>query len=192
MRRLLDLDNKRVILLAIYSPSYDKQIQSNNLTSILNSITATIGISEIIRLGDFNLPSVKWSFDYSELSTTDELFPYSVDKGEENIFLNKILEMDFTQKNYLPNRNDVFLDLLFTNFDLKVLTSHRTGIDLIDRESLHHPAFLFEIRVETETPETMNAYTTKLDYSKMITSEFIQGSRAISTTASLLWLLAMK
>lgn len=113
------------------------------------------------------MPSISWNFEYSDFAITEELSPSSQEIGEDNIFVAKLLEKGFIQKNYLTNNNGVSLDIFFSNFEVEISASHPVGIDLIDRESFHHPAFNFELKLENQNfiiNENEENIITKLDY----------------------------
>lgn len=154
----------KIAIIAIYSPGYDRQLQSNELSQILHHITNNLNIHKIILIGDFNLPSLDWKYDYSETSVSDELCPSSNDFNSDSAFDTGILEKGFTQKNHVPNNRGIFLDLMFMNFDMVVNVHHPNGIELFDNESIHHPAFNFELISQEGENEEESISSTKLDY----------------------------
>lgn len=140
-----DWNNEKLALIGIYAPGYDWQVQSMELNQILHHVSSTLHIQKVILLGDFNLPTLHWEYDYSDTSIIEELCIKSDEFNIDNAFATSIIDKGFIQKNYISNDNGTFLDLIFINFDMEIKVHRPSGPHLIDNESNHHPAFIFQL-----------------------------------------------
>lgn len=125
-------------LIAVYSPSYLKQAQSSELMTILYGIKKSKKTTNTILVGDFNCSAVKWEFDYSNASPSSELLPVTTETETDLIFVIKIIERGFAQKNHLPNNQNIFLDLIFADCDIDCLIQRAEDNILLDWTTHHH------------------------------------------------------
>jgi hypothetical protein len=65
----------------------------------------------ILILGDFNLPEFKWKVD----EESGSMIPLNVTSDLERDLIGGLFGCDLGQINEMPNENDTFLDLVFTN-----------------------------------------------------------------------------
>lgn len=135
-------------VLAIYSPSYNKQQQTNELMNILQKIKAPPGKNNIMIIGDLNTTTIQWDYDIADLAPTDELMPSMSETGTDLVFINRIIEKGFTQKNQEPNNQGVFLDLIFVNFEIQCIIKKAEANLLLDKNSYHHVAYILSINTE--------------------------------------------
>lgn len=96
-------------IIAIYSPSANKEKQAKEIKEIYKHIRETKKIQKIIMVGDFNVPKVSWIWS-TETHPLNVLLPISDEPGSDLIFINNIIEEGFEQIIDVPNDRQTFLD----------------------------------------------------------------------------------
>lgn len=132
-------------LIAICSPSYQKQTQSTELVNIIQKVKTISTIDKTILLGDLNCAAIQWEHDCSRNSLTNELLPILNETCIDLVFINKVA--GFVQKNGIPNDQHIFLDLIFADYDIQSTIRKAENIELLDRVSKHHQTYIMSIPI---------------------------------------------
>ena len=133
----LTINKTRLILGCVYiPPSSDRPLYELHCETV-EWLLAGFPDHYIILAGDYNLPDARWS----ETGGLVHCHPSSSAKELFNCFS----FLNLKQTNYIPNNNDTFLDLVFSNFpELSV----STAVDrLLDRDYAHHIAYSLDLPI---------------------------------------------
>ncbi|XP_017489904.1 PREDICTED: uncharacterized protein LOC108378113 [Rhagoletis zephyria] len=144
------------------------KIHTSNCCSILNSLYDN---QNIIILGDFYLPNVKWWFD----DDVKQFLPNDVTSESECGVLDTFAEFNLSQLNRVHNDKNRILDLVFTNNDLKSDVECLSSPPLSN--SMHHKALC--IRFEFINYLKSVIYNCK-NYN-FTTAKFIEISRSLNS-----------
>jgi hypothetical protein len=125
---------KRLVLGCSYiPPSSDINIYSQHCEEIERAMTTHEGAS-LLFAGDFNLPEIEWRHD---------MFSSGVRfSSRSRVVFDLCASLCIKQMNFIPNFNNVILDLVFTNLEgCRIVKS----VDPIFRVDPHHPPLDLEI-----------------------------------------------
>ncbi|CAA9997226.1 unnamed protein product, partial [Nesidiocoris tenuis] len=130
----------RLIVSAIYLPSYQPADVLESYLSQLESISLQYPTFAITIVGDFNLPGVcseTWNGDVCPSSSS----------AKTRLLFTSVKQFDLKQYNSLPNPSGNVLDLCFSNLDLQLNVA-----DPLLRLDLAHPPFVCTINVPEFRP----------------------------------------
>lgn len=136
--------NVSIYMFLAYIPPKSNLDLYNRYTASLQYVNDMMNhCDELICLGDFNLPHVRW-----ERSVEDDLlFPVFGNSSLDSTVIDNIHSMNLQQHNGTLNRNGKILDLVFStdNCDIAVIHSD----DPVVPEESHHPALDIVIKLNT-------------------------------------------
>ena len=113
----------------------------------------------VLVLGDFNLPKISWlPIDID----SEELSPIGVTTDLEANLVDGLASCDFTQLNSIPNRYDVFLDLIFSNSGSGVVVS--TALAPLLKLDRHHWAYDVSVSVDACKFEPVSTDDSKFNF----------------------------
>lgn len=107
------VENVHVILCCIYlPPGSNFQKYLSHTASVRKLVESESTESKIYVIGDFNLPNTFWRYENEE---DISLLPYNVRLSEEEVLVDNFAACGLSQACGIPNQNNRFLDLVFTN-----------------------------------------------------------------------------
>lgn len=121
----------------------------NNCCTILSNRSDS---QNVIIVGDFNLPNVKWSYD----SDINQLIPYQVSSESECEVLDTCAEFNLNQINDVYNENNRLLDLIFVDNHLQSDVVPLSSPPLPN--SIHHKALCVSFRFINYIKPITNIY----------------------------------
>jgi len=136
----LKLSNNKSMLfsLSYIVPASSEDIYKLHLDNIHHCIELNnIDNDSILIVGDFNLPSLKWTF----ISDEQAVLPFNVTSKAEILFIDSISELNLIQINNVPNHYGKFLDLVFVPAGLK--SSLQEAENLVYSKDKHHKSLFF-------------------------------------------------
>ena len=108
-------------------------------TDLIDNVASRLGTNDtLIVLGDFNLPTLTWSF----CDDIGRLMPFS-SSGCLNDFLGILFELSLVQNNNIPNVSGRYLDLIFSNTNLSLCRS----VPFVFPEDKFHPTLLLHLDI---------------------------------------------
>lgn len=108
----LNICKKSINVIGLYIPPNSETEVYTKYTQCLFKISSSTNIDDnVLILGDFNLPNVKWVYDVD----VNYIIPCNVTSTVETSCIDSILSYGFIQINDVPNYIGRFLDLFFTN-----------------------------------------------------------------------------
>jgi hypothetical protein len=108
----LNIVKKLIYVIGLYIPPASEPEVYTKYTQSVYNICSKINMEDnVLILGDFNLPDVKWAHD----ADVNYVIPYNVTSSVETVCIDCLLSYGFVQLNDVPNYNNRFLDLFFTN-----------------------------------------------------------------------------
>lgn len=128
----LNLGSNMFILSCAYIPPNSPITLYENYFSALNELCLSYPNSNLITLGDFNLPSLDWSLYSLPLNCNTQIVSY---------FVSMLSYLNLYQFNLVRNHNNVILDLALSNIHITVSNDS----DPLLPTDKHHPALNFSL-----------------------------------------------
>jgi hypothetical protein len=140
------------ILVNAYFPPRSTITLNNKHFDIINDLLISYPyVKNIILVGNYNTPNLKWQFTSPSCSPTYlNLNQLSVD------FLSKISFLNLSQFNTALNKNNTILNLVLSNIDNITVSKFTTPLVPCD---VHHPSLLIIIPLNTYKPIDYNLFT---------------------------------
>lgn len=108
----LNICMRCIYIIGLYIPPRSPSEVYTKYTNCLYNVISKLNVDDnVLVLGDFNLPKVKWLVD----DDVNCVIPYNVTSDVESICIDSILSFGLVQINNVPNYNETFLDLFFAN-----------------------------------------------------------------------------
>lgn len=129
----LNICKKLIYVCGVYIPPNSEHEVYTRYTQCLFNISSSTNMSDnVLILGDFNLPKVKWVYDVD----VNYAIPGNVTSTVEISCIDSILSYGFVQINDVPNYIGRFLDLFFTN-SINLYTVNEASVPYIVNDVNH-------------------------------------------------------
>ena len=142
---LLISNHKRFIFGCVYIPPLSDSVLYDKFGLSLNTIRQKFPDAELYVFGDFNLPRINWNnttlgVDAVAVTQTSPFILNSATTLSHFINFNNL-----HQFNTITNKNDVLLDLVFSNVNYLQITNPDDILSKIDN---HHPPLNFSLNIK--------------------------------------------
>lgn len=133
----LTIGSTTLLIGAVYIPPHFGVNVYNSHTDTVNSLLCQYTTSNIILLGDYNLPAIQWS-----LHSEPTISLYGKIESEA---LSNFSFLNLKQFNYIKNRNNSILDLILSNSSYITVSCEIST--LVPTDYLYHPALLIKFPI---------------------------------------------
>lgn len=139
------------ICLCYLPPDLPFELVNNFYLNLQKIVEQCRDTDDIICIGDFNTPEISWSKSPDSFS----LSPSEPHGRKAELLLDTVNICNLEQYNNIPNRNNRFLDLIFsTTGNILVY-----GAQPLSREDPHHPPLVAEFDLITSSPRAFKSKT---------------------------------
>lgn len=146
---IIKFKRKNLIINATYIPPNSKIDLYSSYVKLLDEVYARYPNSLFVLCGDYNLPFLCWSHK----GNNGKIMECSNENDSSDVLINAAAFYGLDQVNFVLNKLNRILDLMFVNFEFMSLSCTDDTLVPVDA---HHPALVLQFRLNESKPSSSN------------------------------------